>query len=275
MPLVLYNDFNVPYFLDTDPYSNTKSLQIWKAESVVNIPMGAIYIWDAHFGPNECKIPLDTVMRDPYMRLIRLIRPKKEFHTLGDYPYEVYVFRKNPVANEFDNYFLTQSFIDQEDTGFTPVVRKVFDFEKATPDVDASRITGTKAAAGRQSYLMDDKTEFSPGLYFPCKDLPFTDGRIRVKAKVRAYSDVPFISNPAVLVISLEDKKGSYCYKGIFFEKSNFVPGKWNQAYLNADLPKIKSPGDVIKVYVWHPGKAGLMIDDFIIDILASGKESR
>ena len=75
--------------------------------------------------------------------------------------------------------------------------------------------------------------------------------------------------------ISLEDKKGSYCYKGIFFEKSNFVPGKWNQAYLNADLPKIKSPGDVIKVYVWHPGKAGLMIDDFIIDILASGKESR
>ena len=268
MPLVLYNDFNVPYFLNTDPYSPQKSLQLWFTPSLKDIPMGAIYIWDSHFGPNECNIPLDTVMRDPYLRLIRLIRPKKEFLTLGDYPYEVYIFRKNPIANEFDNYFLTQTFIDEEEKDFTPVVRKVFDFEKATPDVDA-RVINTNAASGKQSFVMDGKTEFSPGLAFPCSDLPFTDGKIRVKARVKLFSAVPFTANAAALVISLEDKKGSYCYKGVFLDKGNYPTDKWNQIFLNVDLPQIKSKDDVIKIYVWHQGKSDLLIDDLIIDILA------
>ena len=58
-------------------------------------------------------------------------------------------------------------------------------------------------------------------------------------------------------------------------ENSNFSKGKWNQAFLNADLPAIQSPEDVIKVYVWHRGKTDLIIDDLIVDILAMGKDSR
>lgn len=274
MPLVLYNDFNVPYFLDTDPYSPLKSLQIWEPSSVKNIPMGAVYIWDSHFGPNECKIALDTVMQNPYMRLIKLFRPQSEILTLGGYPYEVCVFKKNPVANEFDNYFLTQSFLDQEDNLLTPVVRKVFDFENSSADVDA-RITSHNAASGKQAFVMDGKTEFSPGLTFNCSDLPSLDGKIRVKASVKVFSAVSYADNPAALVISVEDSKGAYSYKAVFMEKSGFEKGKWNQVSLNADLPKIKSKNDVIKVYVWHRGKSDLIVDDIIIDILAGGKDSK
>jgi ABC-type cobalt transport system substrate-binding protein len=274
VPVVCYNDFNVPYFLDTDPYSSDKSIQLWKAESVKNIPMGSIYIWDSHFGPHECKIPLDTVMQDPYMRLIKLFRPKKSVLTFGDIPYEVYVFRKNPVANEFDNYFLTQTFIDEEDRDYSPVIRQVFDFEKASPDVD-SHIINSNAASGKQAFLMDSRTDFSPGFLFHCSDLPGSYGKIRVKARVRVYSETPFADNPASLVISLENKKGAYGYKAFFMENSNFSKGKWNQAFVNADLPAIQSPDDVIKVYVWHRGKTDLIIDDLIIDILAMGKDSR
>jgi len=274
LPLVFYNDFNVPYFLDTDPYSIKQSVQLWEASSVKNLPIGALYIWDSHFGPNECKIPLDTVMQDPYMRLIRMFRPEKEILTFGGHPYEVYVFRKNPVANEFDNYFLTQSFIDEEDSAFTPVIRKVFDFEKPSPDVD-SRIINTNAASGHQAFLMDKTTDFGPGFVFNCSDLPDQENMLRVKARVRVYSDVPFAENPAMLVISLEDRKAPYCYKALYMDKTNFVKGKWNQAFLNADLPKVRSKDDVIKVYVWHTGKQDLVIDDLIIDIVAAGKNPK
>ncbi|MEI7491381.1 MAG: hypothetical protein WCK92_08285 [Bacteroidota bacterium] len=272
IPLVLYNDFNVPYFLGTDPYSPQKSMQIWKPSSVKNIAMGAIYIWDSHFGPNECKIPLDTVMRDPYMRLIKLFRPRAELFTLGDHPYEVYVFRKNPVANEFDNYFLTKSFLDAEDKEFIPVIRKIFDFESGSADVDA-RLTRLNAASGKQAFVMDSKTEFSPGLALKCSELPSGGGKIRVKASVWLFSAVSYADNPSALVISLENSKGSYGYKAIFLEKSGFEKGKWNKVLLNTDLPEIRSKDDIIKVYVWHRGKPDLIVDGLIIDILAGGKD--
>ncbi|MCX6280889.1 MAG: hypothetical protein NTU51_02920 [Bacteroidetes bacterium] len=274
MPLVMYNDFNVPYFLDTDPYSPQKSLQIWGPSSVKNIPMGSVYIWDSHFGPNECRIPLDTVMRDPYMRLIRLFRPQSEILTLGGKPYEVYVFKKNPVANEYDNYFITKTFLEKEDLALTPVLRKVFDFESGSADVD-SRYTSRNKASGKQAYLMDGKTEFSPGLEFHCSDLMSLEGKVRVKASVEVFSAVPFTDNQSALVISLEDSKGAYGYKAVYFDKSLIESGKWGNVSLDADLPKIKSKNDVIKVYVWHRGKAELIIDDFIIDILATRKDSR
>ncbi|MCX6283633.1 MAG: hypothetical protein NTW31_05300, partial [Bacteroidetes bacterium] len=249
-----------------------KSMQLWKPSSVKDIEMGAVYIWDSHFGPNECKIPLDTVMRDPYMRLIKLFRPSAEIFTLGDHPYEVYVFRKNPVANEFDNYFLTQSFLDAEDKKFTPVIRKIFDFESGSADVDA-RLTSRNAASGKQAFVMDSKTEFSPGLALKCSELPSLDGKIRVKASVQLFSAVAFTDNPAALVISLENSKGSYGYKAVYLEKSGFEKGKWNKVLLNADLPDIKSKDDIIKVYIWHRGKSDLIVDDLIIDILAGGKD--
>ncbi|MCX6242229.1 MAG: hypothetical protein NTX43_10525 [Bacteroidetes bacterium] len=274
LPLVVYNDFNVPYFLNNDPYSPKISRQIWFTPALRDIPVGAVYIWDSHFGPNECRIPLDTVMQNPYLQLIRLIRPAREFLTFGNYPYELYIFRKNPVPNEFDNYFLTRKFIDEEERRFTPVVRKVFDFEKASPDAGA-HLVNYPGASGKQAYLMDGKTEFSPGLIFPCRDLPFPDGIVRVKASVNVFSSAPFTTNAAALVISLEDKKGSYSYQGVFLNKGNFVKDQWNQVFLNADLPKIKSRDDVIKVYVWHTGKTDLVIDDLIIDILAKAKESK
>ena len=272
VPLACYNDFNVPYFFDTDPFNSAKNRQLWTSGSLKNIPVGAVYIWDAHFGPNECQIPFDTVMRDPYMRLVKLFRPTKAFLTLGDYPYEVYVFRKNPVVNEFDNYFFIQTLINEEDKDFTPVFRKVFDFENASPDYE-SRITYRNVASGKRAFLMDGTTEYSPGLLFHCSDLPDREGKIRVKVSAKLYSDVPFTNNPSILVISLEDKKGSYCYKALYAEKTNFAIGKWNQAFLNADLPKIRSKDDVIKVYIWHPGKKDLILDDLIIDILAAGKD--
>ncbi|MEI8005956.1 MAG: hypothetical protein WCI48_07095 [Bacteroidota bacterium] len=120
IPVVFYNDLNVPYFLDSDPYNHKKILQLWDASSITSIPFGAVYIWDSHFGPNECRIPFDTVMRDPYMRLIKVFRPKQKIMTYGDRPYEIYIFIKKPETGALDNYFIARGFLEQEDGKLLP-----------------------------------------------------------------------------------------------------------------------------------------------------------
>lgn len=96
MPVVFYNDLNVPYFLDADPYNLKQRIQLWEASSLKSIPLGALFIWDSHFGPNECRIPLDSVMHHPYMKLLRVFRPEQKLMTYNNRPYEIYIFRKTP-----------------------------------------------------------------------------------------------------------------------------------------------------------------------------------
>ena len=51
-------------------------------------------LWDAHFGPNECQIPLDTIMGDPHFELVKTFKPAQEFTTLGGYKFEIYAFMR-------------------------------------------------------------------------------------------------------------------------------------------------------------------------------------
>lgn len=53
-----------------------------------------IVVYDMHFGPNECNIPLATMQADTTYNLLQRITPKEPFTTLGGYNYEVFIFRK-------------------------------------------------------------------------------------------------------------------------------------------------------------------------------------
>lgn len=272
MPLVFYNDFNVPYYLGTDPYSLKQSIQLWHAPAVKDLPMGSLYIWDAHFGPNECEVPLDSVMQDPYMHLIRLFRPRGELITFGNRPYEVYIFRKGPAETGSDNYLLAKKYLASEDSLYVPVMHRVFDFEKLPEEQSANRQT-ENPGSGRQSFRMGGDMVYSPGLDLKCSEIPVPGSFYRVKACVKVLSPVPFDQNTSYLVISLEGKKGSYAYKALDLSKCGFMKGIWNEASFSADLPDIRSGDDVLKVYIWHQGDEELSIDDLTIDILAAAKE--
>lgn len=53
-----------------------------------------IVVYDTHFGPNECQIPLATMQTDTSYELLKSIIPTDSFTTLGGYNYEVHIFRK-------------------------------------------------------------------------------------------------------------------------------------------------------------------------------------
>lgn len=86
----------IPYRLGIDPYDSQHS-----SEGVPHIPKisdaipeGSIIVWDAHFGPNEGKTPLDKLLDDNGLRLLNVFKPKVPFKVLGGYNYTVCIFQK-------------------------------------------------------------------------------------------------------------------------------------------------------------------------------------
>ena len=94
--------------LNVDPFNSDKVGELWglypsiKQYGMTCIPDSTLIIWDAHFGPNEAKIPLETIMSDPNFQFVKAFRPKVQFTTLGGYPFEVFAFFKlrTPKSSE-------------------------------------------------------------------------------------------------------------------------------------------------------------------------------
>jgi len=58
------------------------------------IPTGSIIVWDAHFGPNEGRMPLEKLKKGKGLKVLYVFKPDKPFQVLGGYGYEVVVFQK-------------------------------------------------------------------------------------------------------------------------------------------------------------------------------------
>jgi hypothetical protein len=88
------------YFLDMNPYDREKIRELVPdvEHPENNIKPGEIVLWDAHFSPNEGRLPLDRLMGNPYFELIRHFSPDVPFKVLGGYDYGIYVFRRTETA---------------------------------------------------------------------------------------------------------------------------------------------------------------------------------
>lgn len=77
--------------LDIDPYDSERFIKLWSFDESW-APHGSILIWDGHFGPNECNIPLERLQTDERYRHVQSFIPKVPFKTLNDYPFEIHVY---------------------------------------------------------------------------------------------------------------------------------------------------------------------------------------
>lgn len=95
-----YHD-NMIYFLypylnilaNIDPYDKKHFEFLWSFDFDYS-PVGSVLIWDGHFGPNECRIPLEKLKNDTDFILIKSFIPEKPFTTLNNYPFEIHVFKR-------------------------------------------------------------------------------------------------------------------------------------------------------------------------------------
>ncbi len=92
--------YEAPYVticLDIDRFNMDKSTGFGALNSNhpdQNMPRGSIMIWDSHFGLNEGKIGLDTLMKDTNLTLLRKFDPDEKFTVIGGMDYGIWIFQK-------------------------------------------------------------------------------------------------------------------------------------------------------------------------------------
>lgn len=92
---VFYAAPTVALYLNIDPFDlNQKGTLDDVRSNRSQLKSGDLIVWDAHFGPNESRIPLDTLLQDSSLLLIKKIVPEQSFKTLNDYDYELNLFKK-------------------------------------------------------------------------------------------------------------------------------------------------------------------------------------
>ncbi|MCS6822678.1 MAG: hypothetical protein NZ529_00165 [Cytophagaceae bacterium] len=100
----LYDPFFY-YYLDLDPFDSTRVNEYIdnKTHPEDEIEPGELYVWDAHFGPNEGGMPIEQIMKNPYFQLVNYFEPSKPIKVLNDHLYCIYVFervRRNNLSND-------------------------------------------------------------------------------------------------------------------------------------------------------------------------------
>lgn len=268
---IIFTDLNVPFFLDLDPYDGKRCAQKWFVDHKDPFPYvhdSAVFIWDSHFGPNECSVPLDSLMQNPYYKLLNVFLPDGELKTYGGYDYMVCVFLRAPVPSGFDNKsFFDGMILAQRENG-TLLFTKKLDFEFRKTVTDTTHFSRTTVFSGNSAFCVAPDREFTPGMTIHCKDLSSYRNGLMVKASVAVFPVVPFSENRTSLIISLEDDNKSYKYKSVLLSDRAPVVNQWTIVDATVTLPEIKSEKDKLKIYLWHEGKQLFYMDDFKVDIL-------
>ncbi len=103
---IYYYDPFFCHFMGINPYDEerVRGFVYNSDEPEYHIKQGEIVIWDAHFSPNEGKLPLERLMDNPGFKLVRLVRPVKTFKVLGGYEYEIYIFERIMDEEGLDNH---------------------------------------------------------------------------------------------------------------------------------------------------------------------------
>ena len=265
-----FTDLNVPFFKDINAYNTAVCKCGWffYVSGIYTLPDSAVLIWDSHFGPNECQVPLDTILNNPNLRLIKHFQPPKPWITLGGHKYEVLLMQNLPGRPKSDNYAILDSMLiaDTVRLGRHSVYKTAF--EGPTEGIDGSKLSVNQAFSGQRSFLVDAQTEYSPGLFRSMSEISKKPDGIQIFASVYIYLADSLTTTNTPFVVSLEHEGKSYSYTPVYLEKSGLKPGQWNQVRLTAQLPGIQSEKDILKVYIWNPGKRRFYMDDLKVDIL-------
>ncbi len=93
---IYYYNLYFLHRLGIDPYDREKCLEKLPYNEFPgkNVPAGSIVQWDAHYGPNEGKMPLERLLENDQFRLLKVFKPAEPFEVLGGYEYTVYLFEK-------------------------------------------------------------------------------------------------------------------------------------------------------------------------------------
>ena len=273
--LFYYTDNNVPYYMGVDPFQTKPALShlLVTCKSLDTIPAGSVVIWDAHFGANESKIPIDSLLGNSRQQLVNYFRPDEPWVTFGGHNYECYITKTLMPGQTVDNYVIRDSLQEILDTAGCYQTLLTKTFELAGDAWDPSYLSTETVHKGKFSFIMDGRTEFSQGVTQPVSTLTLKGPKPELLASVYVFLPERVIGIQTRLIISFEHQNQSYSYTAVDINQQNLRLNRWCRVSLTAPLPEFKSPDDVLKVYLWNPGKQKFYMDDLQVRMIAHNHE--
>jgi hypothetical protein len=230
--------------MDFDPRDASSSQHyLYYSEDFLNpVPDGSIIVWDAHFGPNEGRTPIERLLERKELRLLKVIKPEKPFKVLGGHDYKILVFQKDHA-----------------------IVQKpgkiVLDFEES-PDA-----TEEKSYRGKKSFWLTQDYKYKTLAGFSYHQDLDTLLATAVQVSLAASFDQPFEPGEILLVCTQEsaDEVNFYEKQDLFDQRT--VSGQWSKKEFIFYLPTAKTSHDSIKIYLWNKNAKELFIDDVFIQL--------
>ncbi len=117
---------------------------------------------------------------------------------------------------------------------------------------------------GKKCILLKSENEYGPTFQMAAGDIPLKKGNmINVKLLLKTVAE----NTRAVLVVSLEQWEQTP-YLWAASPVSNFAEqNRWSAVFLSTPVKELKSPRDILKVYLWNPGHEEIAIDDMRISV--------
>ncbi|MFL5764797.1 MAG: hypothetical protein ACJ77K_12710 [Bacteroidia bacterium] len=242
--------------LDQDPFSSDTKTELGKLQAGFTkfgekyLPDSTIIFWDAHFGPNECRLPKDSLLIFDYTELLESFKPEIPFTTFAGDPFEVLVLRKSGKrVQQMDSIFY--------DLETTEALSK-----------DRQTISSGKAFSGTHSIHLSPNDEYSIG--FP-RALTSINGsslkNICVTARFRGNREE---LKDAMIVVSVDDpgtKKNLYWSGAALGPMLKTDHAEWEPLSFHYDVPVAITPGPILNIYVWNKAKKDFFLDDVSITL--------
>lgn len=230
-----------------------------------SLPDSTLFVWDAHFSPNEGKLPLDKIMDSPDFELVRQFEPIVPFKVWGEDEYKILVFRKLSGVGG-DNRAILQRLVDDEiDKGIFHVEN--LDFDNPLPDEATDLRRVPRDSVNHDFAYSLHGVEFSQVFEIP--EEVFAGNH---PGKIRLSSDMliaePVQEGRLLMVFSIEGHNRHYHYVTADITKQNTGYGVWANVACMFDIPQKIAKGATLKAYIWNMEKNEVFLDNFTLELI-------
>jgi hypothetical protein len=242
--------------LDRDPFDPSEVRELWallpgiKEWGYKSVPDSTVIFWDAHFGPNEARVKLDTLYDDRHLILLKVFKPETSFRTLGGYDYTIHLFARIP----------------QKVPGLSSSM--FFDLENDEGLENIHTIEEGEAHSGKRFSALNNKNEFSALYPIPIKKINMlgTVNKVAYTFFIKSESKI----NNAKIVFSISDGDKTLQWTGKDLKSDAMQNGQWQKEEISFDIypSKYSESNAILKIYVWNKGREIFSMDDININLL-------
>ena len=254
------------FYLDANPTDRTRMHEGFpnRDNPSLNTHAGEIVLWDAHYGPNEGRTPLEMLANNPDFCEIKVFRPEHPFTVLGGYNYELHIFERLENRSKIELQAVLNEIQEREDSKVNIILLEYIDFEPGDSENESSDYCGQYSRSGSNSYYMKEDMEFLEGLVIPAGDIKASPGS-KIKVEISHYSDTSADNDPLLLVVSLQSGNKMQYYRTWEIQCTEL--DTWENTSIELDYPESSRDKDILKVYLWNKAGCRVYLDDFIITL--------